>query len=110
MYKKPSTTLKDLQSLLGLLNFCTKVVVPGRTFLRRLIDLTKGITRPSHHIRLNKEARADLACWRQLPREARLYSQLVLSTPPTPPTPTPPPPTTTTTPTGPERHVNLPSL
>ena len=40
------------------------MVVPGKTFLGRLIDLTKGVSRPSHHIRLNKEARADLACWK----------------------------------------------
>ena len=65
MYKKKSVTLKELQSLIGLLNFCNKVVSPGRTFLRRLIDLTKGVTLPSHHIRLNNEARADLACWKQ---------------------------------------------
>ena len=65
MYNRKFTTLRDLQSLLGLLNFCTKVVVPGRTVLRRLIDLTKGVTCPTHHIRLNNEARADLACWRQ---------------------------------------------
>ena len=37
---------------------------PGRTFLRRLIDLTKGITNPSFYIRLNREARTDLAAWK----------------------------------------------
>lgn len=34
-----SATLKQLQSLIGMLNFACKVVPPGRTFLRRLIDL-----------------------------------------------------------------------
>ncbi|VDI13485.1 Hypothetical predicted protein [Mytilus galloprovincialis] len=33
-------TLKDMQSLLGLLNFACKVVAPGRTFCRRLINST----------------------------------------------------------------------
>ena len=33
---KKKATLRELQSLLGLLNFATAVVVPGRTFLRRL--------------------------------------------------------------------------
>lgn len=56
-------TLHDLQSLIGLLNFACLVVVPGRTFLRRLIDLTCGLSKPHHYIRLNCEARADLSMW-----------------------------------------------
>lgn len=56
-------TLKELQSLIGLLNFACLVVVPGRTFLRRLIDLTCGISQPHHQIHLNCEARADLDMW-----------------------------------------------
>ncbi|XP_060085027.1 uncharacterized protein LOC132564393, partial [Ylistrum balloti] len=56
-------TLKELQSLIGLLNFACRVVLPGRPFLRRLIDLTCGLTKPHHHRRLSKEARADLAAW-----------------------------------------------
>ena len=43
---------KELQSLIGLLN-CL-VVVPGRGFLRRMIDLTKGVNKPHHHIRLSR--------------------------------------------------------
>lgn len=45
------TTLRELQSLIGLLNFACKVVVPGRAFLRRLIKLTIGIKSPNHRIR-----------------------------------------------------------
>ena len=56
-------TLRDLQSLIGLLNYACLVVVPGRAFLRRLIDLTCGISCPSHYIRLNREVRADLHMW-----------------------------------------------
>ena len=56
-------TLKELQSLIGLLNFACGCVVPGRAFLRRLYDLTCGINHPHHFIRLNKEARADLSMW-----------------------------------------------
>ena len=51
--KKRSVTLRELQSLIGLLNFCCSVVIPGHAFLRRLIDLTSGLTRPYHHIRLS---------------------------------------------------------
>jgi len=41
-FSRRSVCLKELQSLIGLLNFTCLVVVPGRAFLRRLIDLTKG--------------------------------------------------------------------
>lgn len=57
-------TLQELQSLIGTLNFACSVV-PGRAFLRRLIDLTIGIRHPKHFIRLTKEAKADLKVWMQ---------------------------------------------
>ena len=44
-------TLWEIQSLIGLLNFACSVVVPGRAFLHRLIDLTKGVKFPHHFIR-----------------------------------------------------------
>lgn len=56
-------TLKDLQALLGLLNFCCKVVVPGHCFLRRLYDLTKSVSYPMHRITLTKESRKDIKAW-----------------------------------------------
>ena len=49
----------------GLLNFCCSVVVLGRAFLRRLIDLTMGQLRPHHQIRLCKEAKLDIRMWLQ---------------------------------------------
>jgi len=52
-----------LQSLLGLLNFTCSVIVPGRAFLRRMIDLTKGLRRPHHRIRLSKETKSDMIVW-----------------------------------------------
>lgn len=60
---KKKATLRDMQSLVGSLNHCCYVIPSGRAFLRRLIDLTKGVTNPHHHIRYNKEVRADLATW-----------------------------------------------
>ena len=57
--------LQELQSLIGHLNFACLIVVPGRAFLRRLIDLTKGVSRPHHFIKLNNEARADMRAWYQ---------------------------------------------
>ena len=60
---RKKVTLCELQSLIGLLNFACSVVQPGRTFLRRLIDLTIGIKSPSHKIRLNQEIKKDLDLW-----------------------------------------------
>ena len=62
-YTRRKVTLRELQSLLGLLNFTCSVVVPGRAFLRRMIDLTKGIQRPHHRIRLTKETKYDIQVW-----------------------------------------------
>ena len=56
-------TLKEIQSLIGLLNFACGCIVPGRAFLRRLYDLTRGVTNQNHFVRLNQEARADLKMW-----------------------------------------------
>ena len=63
MSHRRHTTLHDLQSLIGMLNFACRVISPGRAFLRRLIALTIGVTKPGHHIKLNSEARADLSAW-----------------------------------------------
>ena len=46
--KRKKVTLKELQSLIGLLNFACAVVKTGRAFLRRLIDLTIGLRSPGH--------------------------------------------------------------
>ena len=59
---------KELESLIGLLNHACKVVRPGRTFLRRMIDLLHARSLPTHAgkntpIRLNAEFRADLSWW-----------------------------------------------
>jgi len=62
MHKK-KVTLKEIQSLLGFLNFACSIVKPGRAFLRRLIDLTIGVRSPHHLIRLNKSVKADLQLW-----------------------------------------------
>ena len=59
-----SARLVELQSLIGTLQFACKVVVPGRTFLQRAINLTRGVPSRFHHIRLNKEFFKDLALWK----------------------------------------------
>ena len=56
-------TLQEIQSLTGLLNFSCTVVVPGRAFLRRLIDLTIGVRKPHFLIRLSREVKQNLLVW-----------------------------------------------
>ena len=60
---KRHALLRDIQSLVGLLNFACKVIRPGRAFLRRLIDLTTKAHSKHHHIKLNSDARADIDAW-----------------------------------------------
>ena len=57
MRKCHKTTLKELQSLIGLLNFTCSVVLPGWAFLLRLIDLTKDVPLPHHRIRITEASR-----------------------------------------------------
>ena len=61
---KHSCTLKELQSLIGSLNFACKVVPPGRPFLQRMIDLTRNIKKSHHHIKLNAGFYKDLQMWK----------------------------------------------
>ena len=60
MKGKTQTTLRKLQSLIGVLNFACSVVVPGRAFLRRLIDLTCGVLKPHELIELTEETKQDI--------------------------------------------------
>ena len=63
MMGKRKVLLQELLSLIGLLNFATKVVKPGRMFVRRLIDLSMSGTSLFHFVYLNQEAMADLDWW-----------------------------------------------
>ena len=60
---RKEVTLKELLSLIGLLNFACSVVTPGRAFSRRLIDLTHGVKNPGPYIRLCRETKEDLRLW-----------------------------------------------
>ncbi|XP_073518808.1 uncharacterized protein [Phyllobates terribilis] len=58
-------TLRELQSLLGKLNFALRIMPMGRAFCRRLSLATAGAKSPHHFIRLRKELRDDLGIWAQ---------------------------------------------
>ena len=62
--RKKCTKL-ELLSLIGKMSFAAKVVRPGRTFLRRLIDLSTKAKKLHHHIFLNSQARKDIEWWIQ---------------------------------------------
>ena len=49
--------------LIGKLSFAYKVLPAGRTFLRRLIDLSTKVQKMHYHIRLTADARLDLQQW-----------------------------------------------
>ena len=61
--RKKYCTRKELEHLLGVLQFACNVVPQGRPFVRRLTNLLCIGVKPFHHIRLNKESRSDILWW-----------------------------------------------
>ncbi|KAM3929144.1 LOW QUALITY PROTEIN: uncharacterized protein RB166_006928 [Leptodactylus fuscus] len=57
-------TLLQMQSLLGLLVFACRIMPMGRAFCRRLSLATRGVSMPSHRIRVTRSMKADLSVWR----------------------------------------------
>lgn len=60
---RKKVSLRELQSLIGRLNFACKAVAPGRAFCRRLINATIGVKKPHHRIRVSAAMRQDLLVW-----------------------------------------------
>ena len=58
-----------VQSLIGLLSHACKVIRPGRSFLRCLIDLSSKVSNLDHFVRLNQSARSDLEWWFQFAKQ-----------------------------------------
>ena len=56
-------TLRELQSLTGVLNFACHVFMPGRVFLQRLIKFTIEVKHPNHSIHLTQEVKQGLIMW-----------------------------------------------
>ena len=54
---------RQLLSLIGQLQHACRVVRAGRTFLRRMINLSTVAKKPYHRIRLNKAFQSDLLWW-----------------------------------------------
>ena len=64
MLRAKKVTLRELQSLIGRMNFACRAIVPGRPFCRRLIDATKGIKRQHHRLRVTQSMKKDLEMWK----------------------------------------------
>ena len=62
-HNRKACTKHDLDSLIGQLQHASAIIKPGRSFLRRMIILSKSRRCPSHPIRLNQGFRSDLAWW-----------------------------------------------
>lgn len=56
-------TLKEMQSLVGLLNFCSRAVRSSRAFNRRFYDSMIGISKAHHFIKLNTHLIEDIEMW-----------------------------------------------
>ena len=60
---KRKVTLRTMQSLIGVLQFACRAIIPGRPFCRRLINATCGVLNPYHHIRVTQNIKKDLEMW-----------------------------------------------
>ena len=54
---------RDLESLLGHLQHAATVIRPGRTFVRRLIELLSSVHNRDRWIRINQVVQSDLVWW-----------------------------------------------
>lgn len=58
-----SCTRKDLEQLVGHLNFASRVIRPGRLFVFYLYRLMSSVKESNHHVNLTQECKADLHMW-----------------------------------------------
>ena len=63
---RSSATKRELDSLTGILFYACRVVIPGRPFVRRIVDCGRHACLPCHFIQVTKEARQDIAWWEAL--------------------------------------------
>ncbi|VDI26658.1 Hypothetical predicted protein [Mytilus galloprovincialis] len=61
--QKSTCTKRELLQLLGHLNFASRVIVPGRSFVSYLIKLSTKVKELHFYVNLRKEARVDLEFW-----------------------------------------------
>ena len=60
---KRAVKKRDLLSLIGKLSHAAKIILPGRIFLRRMIDTASKAKQLDHWVHLTADFRSDLAWW-----------------------------------------------
>ena len=63
---KSRASKRELQALAGKLNWASRVIFGGRTFLRRILDLMNTMSRPSSRCLLTAEFKADIQWWHEI--------------------------------------------
>lgn len=56
-------TKRELLQLLGHLNFASRVIVPGRTFVSYLLGVAWSVSELHHHVHLTSSCREDIRMW-----------------------------------------------
>ena len=54
---------RELESLAGKLAHASRVVKPGKMFMRRLFELLGGVRQGYHHVRINASCQSDILLW-----------------------------------------------
>lgn len=62
----PSVTKRELLSLLGHLNFAMRIIPQGRSFISRLLDISKSVSHLHDLVFLDEGCRSDLQFWAKL--------------------------------------------
>ena len=65
LLEKSKMTLRELQRIVGHLNFACRVVAPGRAFIRRISAAMAGLKRPLYRTRVTRSVKEDLKVWMQ---------------------------------------------
>ena len=60
---KKKCTKRELLQLLGHLNFASRVILPGRSFVSYLINLSTSVSNLQHYVHLNIHCQQDLQMW-----------------------------------------------
>lgn len=62
---KKKAYLRELESVTGLMSFCSRAIPCSRAFIRRFYDLLGSGYKPHHKIKITAEVKADSAMWLQ---------------------------------------------
>ncbi|XP_061187278.1 uncharacterized protein LOC133195456 isoform X1 [Saccostrea echinata] len=61
--QKDRCTVKEMQSLIGVLNFACSVILPGRAFLRHCINVLMKVSENQSFITIDQECKQDMFLW-----------------------------------------------